>query len=342
MNSPFLKALRREAVDVTPVWLMRQAGRYQPEYRALREKVGFLELCKDPGLCTEVMVRSVEQLDVDAAIIFSDLLLILEPMGLELEYAEGGGPVFHNPIRSVADIERIRELEDAETLFYVNETVRLTKAALRNRVPVIGFAGAPFTLAAYAIEGGASRNYAKTKRFMVENETAWHELLEKIARAVVVYLNAQIAAGADAVQLFDSWAGCLSPDDYRRYAMPYTRAILDNLNAVPTINFATGNPELLPLLSEAGGDAIGLDWRVRLDAGWERVGTNKAVQGNLDPVRLLGSKRSLRAAVRDILNQAAGRDGHIFNLGHGVLPDTPVENARAVVEMVHEESRKMR
>jgi len=213
---------------------------------------------------------------------------------------------------------------------------------LRNRVPVIGFAGAPFTLAAYAIEGGASRNYAKTKRFMVENETAWHELLEKIARAVVVYLNAQIAAGADAVQLFDSWAGCLSPDDYRRYAMPYTRAILDNLNAVPTINFATGNPELLPLLSEAGGDAIGLDWRVRLDAGWERVGTNKAVQGNLDPVRLLGSKRSLRAAVRDILNQAAGRDGHIFNLGHGVLPDTPVENARAVVEMVHEESRKMR
>lgn len=341
-NSLFLKALRREAVDVTPVWLMRQAGRYQVEYRTLREKVGFLELCKDPALCTEVMVRAVDQLGVDAAIIFSDLLLILEPMGLELEYAEGGGPLFHNPIRSAADVERVRELETAEPLSYVSETVRMTKQALHNRIPVIGFAGAPFTLAAYAIEGGVSRNYAKTKRFMVEDEGAWHALLEKIARAVVVYLNAQIAAGADAVQLFDSWAGCLSPDDYRRYAMPYTRAIFDNITAVPSINFATGNPELLPLLSEAGGDAIGLDWRVRLDAGWQRVGPEKAVQGNLDPVRLLGSADTLRAAVRDILDQAAGRSGHIFNLGHGVLPQTPVENARAVVEMVHEESGRVK
>ena len=325
---------------MTPVWLMRQAGRYQPEYRALREKVDFLELCKRPDLCTEVMVRTVDQLDVDAAIIFSDLLLILEPMGLELEYAQGGGPVFHNPIRAPEDVDRLKELDDVTALSYVTETVRMTKAALENRTPVIGFAGAPFTLAAYAIEGGASRNYAKTKRFMVEDEGAWHALLGKITRAVVAYLNSQIDAGADVVQLFDSWAGCLSPNDYRRYAFPHTKAVFDAVTKVPTINFATGNPELLPLLSEAGGDAIGLDWRVRLDVGWQRVGTDKAVQGNLDPVRLLGSKESLREAVRDILDQAAGRPGHIFNLGHGVLPDTPVENAKAVVEMVHRESEK--
>ena len=252
-DSPFLRACRREPRDYTPVWLMRQAGRYMPEYRAIREQMSFLELCRNPQLCSEIMCTAVEQLGVDAAIVFSDLLPILEPMGMELEFAHGEGPLIHNPVRESADVDRVIELEDADALHFVMEAVRQTRADLPAHIPLIGFAGAPFTLASYAIEGGASRNYLHTKTLMYRDAGAWHELMERLARAVVVYLNAQIAAGAQAVQLFDSWVGCLGADDYRQYVLPYVTQVIGGITpGVPVINFATGNPQLLPLLAEAG------------------------------------------------------------------------------------------
>jgi uroporphyrinogen decarboxylase len=339
-TSPFLRACRRLPTNVTPIWLMRQAGRYLPEYREIRAKTTFLELCKNPQLCAEVMIRTVERLKVDAAIIFSDLLPILEPMGLDLEFLPGEGPAIHNPVREPADVDRVRELESVEPLDFVMQTVRATRAGLPEAIPLIGFAGAPFTLASYVIEGGASRDYAHTKALMYRDEAAWHELLGRLARAVTRYLNAQIAAGAEAVQLFDSWAGCLHPDDYRGYVLPHTRAVMAGVTGVPVINFATGNPALLPLMAEAGGDVIGVDWRVRLDDAWRAVGYDRGVQGNLDPAALLADGDEIRRRVKDILSQAAGRPGHIFNLGHGVLPRTPVENVLALVEMVHELSAR--
>lgn len=336
-DGPFMKACRREPTDRVPVWLMRQAGRYMAEYRAVRAKTTFLELCKNPELCADVMITAVRRLGVDAAIIFADLLPMLEPMGLDLEFATGEGPVIHNPIREGRDVDRLIELECVDALGFVMETVRLTRADLPPEIPLLGFAGAPFTLASYAIEGGASRNYAHTKTLMYRDEAAWHELMGRLARGVTRYLNAQIAAGAQAVQIFDSWAGCLSPDDYRRYVLPHTKAVLEGVTAgVPVINFATGNPALLPLLSEAGGAVIGIDWRVRLDDAWRTVGYDKAVQGNLDPTVLLAEPAEIRRQAQEVLRQAAGRPGHIFNLGHGVLPQTPVENAIALVEAVHE------
>jgi uroporphyrinogen decarboxylase len=320
---------------------MRQAGRYLPEYREIRSKVSFLELCKNPQLSAEVMIRTVERLGVDAAIIFSDLLPILEPMGLHLEFQHGEGPVIHNPVREPADVERVRELESVEPLDFVMQTVRATRAGLPAKIPVIGFAGAPFTLASYVIEGSGSRDYAHTKRLMRRDEAAWHELLSRLARSVARYLNGQIAAGAQCVQLFDSWAGCLHPDDYRRYVLPHISAVIRALTSgTPVINFATGNPALLPLLSEAGGDVIGVDWRVRLDDAWRAVGHHRGVQGNLDPTTLLADRATVRRRAKDILDQAAGRPGHIFNLGHGVLPPTPPENVIALVDMVHEMSAR--
>lgn len=336
-NSPFLKACRREPADRVPIWLMRQAGRYLPEYRQIREKTTFLELCKNPDLCAEVMIRTVERLNVDAAIIFSDLLPILEPMGLDLEFAQGEGPVIHNPVRESADVDRVRELESVEPLEFVMQTVRATRAGLRAEIPVIGFAGAPFTLASYTIEGGGSRNYLFAKSLMYRDEGAWHALLGRLARSVALYLNAQIAAGAQAVQIFDSWVGCLGVDDYRRYVLPHTKAIIDAIQpGVPVINFATGNPALLPLLAEAGGDVIGIDWRVRLDDAWRTVGYDKAVQGNLDPVVLLTEPDEIRRRAAEVLRQAGGRPGHIFNLGHGVLPQTSPEHVHALIDFVHE------
>jgi uroporphyrinogen decarboxylase len=332
-----MRAARREAAEYTPIWLMRQAGRYQPQYRAIREKHGFLELCKTPALAAEVMLMAVEQLGVDAAIIFADLLPILEPMGMDLEFAAGEGPVIHNPIREPADVERLVELEDLGPLEYVMETVRETRSGLDPRLPLLGFAGAPFTLAGYAIEGGASRDFARTKRLMLTDPAAWDALLGRLARAVARYLNAQIAAGVQAVQLFDSWAGCLGPDEYRRHVLPHTRSVIAAIApGVPVVNFATGNPALLPLLSEAGGSVIGIDWRVRLDEAWRAVGYDRAVQGNLDPAVLLTNPTEIRRQAKAILDQAAGRPGHIFNLGHGILPETPVENAVALVDAVHE------
>jgi uroporphyrinogen decarboxylase len=340
-NGPFMKACRREPTDVTPVWLMRQAGRYMEEYRQVRGHTPFLDLCKNPQLCSEVMCTAVRKLGVDAAIIFSDLLPILEPMGLELEFAKGEGPVIYNPVRAPSDVDRIEELEDLNELEFVFETVRQTRADLPSDLPLIGFAGAPFTLASYAIEGGSSRTYTNTKALMYRDEGAWRTLMTRLARTVTRYLNAQIASGAQAVQIFDSWVGCLGPDDFRRYVLPYTKLIIDGLApGVPVINFAAGNPALLPLVAETGGSVIGIDWRVRLDDAWKTVGYDRAVQGNMDPLILLGEPKEIRRRVKETLDQAAGRPGHIFNLGHGVVQQTPVENAIALVEMVHELSRR--
>ncbi|MDX1945990.1 MAG: uroporphyrinogen decarboxylase [Pirellulaceae bacterium] len=340
-NSPFLKACRREPTEVTPVWLMRQAGRYMEEYRQVRGQTTFLDLCKNPPLCSEIMCTAVNRLGVDAAIIFSDLLPILEPMGLELEFAKGEGPVIYNPVRAPADVDRIVELEDLGALDFVFETVRRTRADLPSHLPLIGFAGAPFTLASYTIEGGSSRSYLHTKSLMYRDEGAWRTLMERLARTITRYLNAQIAAGAQCVQLFDSWVGCLGPDDYRRYVLPYVRQITGGITpGIPVINFATGNPALLPLLREAGGQVIGIDWRVRLDDAWQTVGHDRAVQGNLDPLVLLAEPDEIRRRAKLVLDQAAGRPGHIFNLGHGVVQQTPVENAIALVDAVHELSRR--
>ncbi len=336
-ESLLLKAARREPVPRTPIWLMRQAGRYLPEYRALRRKLGFLEICKSPDRCAEIMLATVERLGVDAAILFSDLLLILEPMGLKLEFTAGEGPRLRPPIRQAADVDRLRELESIEPLEFVREAVRRTRAGLPEHLPLLGFAGAPFTLAAYAVEGGASRDYHFTKALMYSDPGAWDALLGRLARAVVRYLNAQIQAGAQAVQLFDSWAGCLGEADYRRYVLPHTRRLIEGLQSgIPVIHFATGNPALLPALAEAGGDVIGVDWRTGLDDAWRRIGYGRAIQGNLDPAVLLTTAAEIRRRAREVLAEAAGRPGHIFNLGHGVLPQTPVDNVLALVEAVHE------
>ncbi|HQU42863.1 MAG TPA: uroporphyrinogen decarboxylase, partial [Pirellulales bacterium] len=335
-DSPFMKACRREPCPTVPIWLMRQAGRYMPEYREVRAKTTFLDLCKNPALCAEVMITAVRRLGVDAAIIFSDLLPILEPMGMELEFAHGEGPLIHNPVREADDVDRLLELESVEALDFVMETVRLTRAGIDEKIPVIGFAGAPFTLASYAIEGGASRSYLHTKTLMYRDEPAWNALMGRLARSVTRYLNAQIAAGAQAVQLFDSWVGCLGPDDYRRYVLPHTKTVIDGIvPGVPLINFATGNPALVPQMAEAGGAAIGVDWRIRLDDAWRAIG-ERAIQGNLDPLVLLADRAEIRRRAHDVLRQAAGRAGHIFNLGHGILPQTPVDNVIALVDVVHE------
>ena len=335
-----MRACRRESTTYTPVWLMRQAGRYMREYRELRARVSFLELCKRPELAAEVTVYAAERLKVDAAIIFADILLIVEPMGINLEFAKGEGPMIHNPVRTRLDVERLREVESVEPLDFVLEAIRMTRRALPADLPLIGFAGAPFTLASYLTEGGASKNYVHTKSLMYADRGAWDALMSLITRALIRYLNAQIAAGAQVVQLFDSWVGCLSVDDYREYVLPHTREVINGVtHGTPVIHFGTGTSALLGAMREAGGDVIGLDWRVSLDEGWRRIGADRvAVMGNLDPVALFSNKTHIREAVKRILERAGGRPGHIFNLGHGILPDTPVENVVALVEMVHEMS----
>jgi uroporphyrinogen decarboxylase len=339
MTAPFLAACRREPTAYTPVWLMRQAGRYQPEYRAIRERLGFLELCKTPDAAAQVTVMAVEQLGVDAAIIFSDILLVLEPLGVGLEFTKGDGPTIHRPVRSSRDVDGLAEADPA-ALHFVYEAIRTTRAALRPEIPLIGFAGAPFTLASYLIEGGGSDDWA-TKRFLFTDPGAWHALLERLVRVVTGYLNAQIAAGVQAVQLFDSWIGCLAPADYREHVLPHMQALIRGITpGVPVIHFGTGTAGLLECLRAAGGDVIGLDWRVDLDAAWARLGADVAVQGNLDPIALLAPIPQLRSRVAGILGQAAGRPGHVFNLGHGVLPSTPVDHVRACVDAVHELSAR--
>jgi uroporphyrinogen decarboxylase len=334
-DSPFLKACRREPTDRVPIWLMRQAGRYLKEYRDIRKQFSFLEMCKRPDVCAEIMIATVNRLGVDAAIIFSDLLPILEPMGMELEYVAGDGPVIHNPIRDSADVDRLVALDNVESLDFVCETVRETRAGLPADIPLIGFSGAPFTLASYAIEGGASRNYLHTKTLMRRDEGAWKEIMQRLARSIVLYLNAQISAGAQCVQVFDSWAGCLGTDDYRRYVLPYVCDVISGITpGVPVISFATGNPALLPCLAAARPNVVGVDWRIPLDLAWQRLGYECGVQGNLDPSVLLADPLEVRRQTRMILDQAGGRPGHIFNLGQGVLPQTPVDNVLALIDEV--------
>jgi len=341
MNDRFLKACRREPVDCTPVWFMRQAGRYMAEYRSLRAKYSMLALCKTSELAAQVTLQPIDRFPVDAAIIFADILLPLEAMGLNLEFAEGEGPVIHNPVRERADVERLKAIDGAE-LEYVAEAIRQTRHALRGRVPLIGFAGAPFTLASYAIEGGGSRNYVLTKSMMYREPDAWHLLMDKLARVVTGYLRRQIRAGAQAIQLFDSWVGCLSAGDYAEYVKPHVQLIFEGLKreAVPMIHFGTGTAALLRLMREAGGDVIGVDWRIHLDDAWAMIGHDCAVQGNLDPVALYAPLHEIERRVEDILRRAAGRNGHIFNLGHGILPTTPIEHVEAAINMVHKLSQR--
>lgn len=336
-NSAFLRACRREPTDFTPVWLMRQAGRYMSEYREVRAKVSFLELCKRPELATEVTVTAAERLGVDAAILFADILLILEPLGFDLEFAKGEGPVIHNPVRTTADVDRVRPLVDAAPLNYVFEAVKGIRAALRPDLPLIGFAGAPFTLACYAIEGGSSRHYDQAKTFMYRDPAAWNVFMAKLVEATALYLNRQVAAGAQALQLFDSWVGTLSPGDYCRFVQPHMKRLFESLpQEIPTIHFGTDTGSLLEHQRDAGGTVIGLDWRVPLDSAWDRLGPGVAVQGNLDPVLLFAPLEELKAQTQGILQQALGRQGHVFNLGHGILPHTSVDNVLALVDIVHQ------
>jgi len=339
-NSRFLQACRRQATDATPIWLMRQAGRYMPEYRALRAKHSMLDLCKNPALACEVTMQPM-QLGVDAAILFADILLPLEPMGAPFEFAKGEGPVVHDPIRSRAQIDALRVIDAKDGLEYVLDAIKTIKKELNGKVPLIGFAGAPFTLASYLIEGGKSTHFQKTKKLMYGDPDSWNALMGKLAEVVRRYLVAQIAAGADCVQLFDSWVGQLSPDDYRDYVQPHVKHVLSGLgNEVPIIHFGTGTSTLLELQRDAGGDVIGLDWRTPLAEGWKRVGHDRAVQGNMDPTVLFGPVDVVKKHAKRVLDAAAGRPGHIFNLGHGILPETPVETVKALVDYVHETSQR--
>jgi len=340
-ESTFLRACRRQPTDYTPVWLMRQAGRYMKEYRAIRQKYSFLAMCKTPDVAAEVTLQPVEKLGVDAAIIFSDILVPLEPMGIDLEYAQGEGPVIHNPVRTAADIDKLRVITPEEDVPFVLAAVRKVRQALDGKVPLIGFAGAPFTLASYMIEGGHSRNFIRTKQLMYRHPGDWHRLMEKLADVTLRYLNAQIEAGAQAVQMFDSWVGCLNPDDYAAFVLPYSRRVFQGLQgSAPAIHFGTISSTLLEHMREAGGDVIGVDWRIDLGTAWQRIGYDRAVQGNLDPVALFSPLASVRKLARKILESAGNRPGHIFNLGHGILPETPAENVIALVDTVHELSQR--
>ncbi|HEX2056509.1 MAG TPA: uroporphyrinogen decarboxylase [Nitrospiraceae bacterium] len=341
MNDRFLRACRREPVDCTPVWFMRQAGRYMVEYRRLRAVHSILEMCKTPELAAQVTLQPIDRFPLDAAIIFADILLPLEAMGLQLEFADGEGPVIHNPVRDRAAVERLAVI-DGDELQYVADAVSLTRRLLDGRVPLIGFAGAPFTLASYAIEGGGSRHYVLTKQLMYREPEAWHKLMDKLARVVTGYLRRQIRAGAQAVQLFDSWVGCLSAGDYAEYVLPHVQLIFEGLKheGVPLIHFGTGTAAILGLMRKAGGTVIGLDWRVPLDEAWAMLSYDTAVQGNLDPVALFGPVHEIERRVEDILRRAGGRPGHIFNLGHGILPQTPVDHVAAAIEMVHKLSTR--
>jgi uroporphyrinogen decarboxylase len=339
VNSRFLKACRRETVDTTPVWFMRQAGRYMPEYRAIREKYTLIEICQHPEIAVEVTLQPVRALGVDAAILFADILLPVIPLGLGLEFAKGEGPVIGSPIRTIEDVRAMKPFDAESDLGYVMDTIRILRREL-NGIPLIGFCGAPFTVASYMIEGGSSREFLKTKTMMYSEPQTWHTLMEKLSGVLADYLVTQIRAGAQAVQVFDSWVGALSPSDYETFVLPYSQKLLKAAQAmnVPVIHFGTNTATLLHLMKRAGGNVIGLDWRIPLDDGWRLLGSNIAVQGNLDPALLFAPLPEIRTRVHDILRRANGRPGHIFNLGHGILQHTPVGNVKAVADMVHEYS----
>ncbi len=339
----FLEAAGRQPVDATPVWLMRQAGRYMVEYRTLRERYTILELIKTPELACEVTMQPIQAFDLDAAIIFADILPPLEGMGLGLEFVKGEGPLIHNPIRTPADVDALRVTPPQESLPFTLEAIRLARRELQSRnIPLIGFSGAPFTLASYAIEGGGSKNHVRVKSFMMGEPEAWHRLMGKLSLVVGHYLLAQAQAGAQTLQLFDSWVGQLSPADYREYVLPYSRQALEIARqaGVPIIHFGTDTAGILPLIQEAGGDVIGVDWRIDLAQAWRMLGPEVAVQGNLDPVSLFAPWPQLRRRAQAAIDSArsTGWDGHIFNLGHGILPQTPVDNVRRLVDFIHEYS----
>jgi uroporphyrinogen decarboxylase len=337
MHDRFLRACRREPTDVTPVWLMRQAGRYMAEYRKLREKHTLLDICRTPELALEVTLQPLKAFELDAAILFADILLPLEPMGAPFEFAKGEGPVVHHPIRSRADIERLRIFEPEEGLPHVLEAVRLIRRELDGKTPLIGFAGAPFTVASYLIEGGKSSSYRLTKELMWRDPDAWDLLMGKVAEVVRRYLRAQVEAGAQAIQLFDSWVGSLALSDYRQHVAPHVSAILQDVMTmgVPVIHFGTGTSTLLEAQREAGGTVIGVDWRIPLDVAWQRIGFDRAIQGNLDPLLLCAPREIAVARAHAVLAEAGRRPGHIFNLGHGIIPETPVDTVKAIVDAVH-------
>ncbi len=346
MSAPdarFIRACKALPVDVTPVWFMRQAGRYMAEYRAVRKKYSLIEICKKPEVAAEVTITAAEALGVDAAIIFADLLLPLEVMGLPFHFTAGEGPKIEKPVGSAADVKRLRT-DGAGELGYVAEAVRIVSAHFGSRMPVIGFCGAPFTLASYMIEGGGSRNYIATKKMMYNSPQVWAELLQKLVAVTSQYAAEQVHAGADAVQVFDSWVGCLSVEDYRRYVLPSTTELIHKLQAagVPVIYFGTDSAMLLPAMKETGAEVIGVDWRIPLDQAWQSLSFQGAVQGNLDPVLLFADWKELQPRAEDILQRAGGRRGHIFNLGHGILPETPVENVKRLASFVHEHSAALR
>lgn len=340
-NDTFLRACRRESTAYTPVWLMRQAGRYMKEYMAIREKRSFLEMCKTPETACEVTLQPINAFDLDAAIIFADILLPLEGMGIGFEFTRNEGPLIRNPVRERAHIDAIKVITPEEDVPYVLAAIKMVKAELAGRVPLIGFSGAPFTLASYIIEGEGSRNYVHTKRLMYGDPGAWKALMDKISDVVIVYLNAQIDAGVQAVQLFDSWAGCLGPGDYREYALPYTRKVLSSIKkSVPAINFSANTGTYLDLVRAGGGDVVGVDWRRRLDDAWGIIGHDTAIQGNLDPAVLFAPPAEIRKRVKEILDMAGNRPGHIFNLGHGIIVGTPVDSVRVLIDSVHELSAR--
>lgn len=335
-NSRLLRALRRESVDSTPVWIMRQAGRYLEEYNKLRKKFSFLDLCSTPEQAAEVTLLPSRKFDLDALILFSDILLILISMGFDIEYKEKTGPVIHNPLRTEQDLKKLRQVQPEGDLAYVMEAIRLLK---ERKLPLLGFSGAPFTLATYAIEGGHSRNHVKTKSMMYTNPGLFHEFMKLISDAVSEYLRAQARAGVDAVQMFDTWVGILSYEDYRDYVLPHSRFVLDSMKGVaPAIHFAQDGSHLLPLVKEAGGDAIGVDWRSPLDTAWNIIGSDRAIQGNLDPVALLGPAPVIVEKTNEILRRAHSRPGHIFNLGHGILPQTPPDSVKVLIETIRKYS----
>ncbi|MGD0175992.1 MAG: uroporphyrinogen decarboxylase [Candidatus Bathyarchaeia archaeon] len=339
LNDRLIKACRRQPVDATPVWFMRQAGRYLPEYRKIREKHDVISICKDPSLCAKVTTLPVETLGVDAAIMFADIMLPLQGMGIRFEIKEGLGPLIQQPIRSMGDVSSLTDLDPKNDVPFVLEAIAQTKKMLD--VPLIGFSGAPFTLASYIIEGRSTRDFVNTKTLMYRDPKTWHALMDRLSTAMASYLRAQIKAGVDVVQLFDSWVGCLSPQDYHQYVLPYSRRIFKELEAtgVPRIHFGTGTSNLLEEMRQAGGDVFGVDWRIPIDLAWARLGSDVAIQGNLDPAVLLGNPELIRSQATEILTKTRGKVGHIFNLGHGMLPETSPQNVIELVKFVHDSTK---
>lgn len=339
-NSHFLKACRGEPTEVTPIWLNRQAGRYMKEYHQVKGTTPSLDFFKTPHLAAKVTLDAQRILGVDAAIMFADLLPILEPMGLALDYLPGIGPDIANPVRSNSDIDALKEQSSAESMPYIKEAIELIRQELPADIPLIGFAGAPFTLASYAIEGRGSRNYIFVKKLMYGDASAWHTLMEKMSRSIADYLNYQIESGVQCIQLFDSWVGCLSPADYEDYVLPHTQSVLDGIKGkVPVIQFGTGNATLIDLMDRAGSDVMALDWRTPLRETWDRLGCT-AIQGNMDPIALCADRDTVLRKAKQVLDEVDGKPGHIFNLGHGIVPDTPVDNVKALVDFVHEQTAR--